>query len=115
MGSSTVYPFGRQKFQTVPKIIGHFDQTESVPSRTSDVLGTIWTFELLGKAHACFLPSVLLCYDFNTKMTSERQQIDAEYIPKIKKLPESQAINPDKSPTMQKLKLKLVVPVNSNF
>ena len=39
------------------------------------------------------------------------EAINAEYVTNIKKLPESNAIDPDNSKTMHKLKLKLVTEV----
>ena len=44
-------------------------------------------------------------------MNSEQWKINKDYIAMVKKLPESRAINPEKSPTMEKLKLKLVTHV----
>ena len=44
-------------------------------------------------------------------MTSDWQQLDADYVLKVNKLPESRSINVDKSPTMEKLKLKLITRV----
>ena len=48
---------------------------------------------------------ILLHHGFAIKMTSERQTVEEDYLPKVKKLPESRAINPEKSPTMEKLKV----------
>ena len=44
-------------------------------------------------------------------MISDRQQLDADYVLKVHKLPKSRAINVDNSPTMEKLKLKLMTQV----
>ena len=41
-------------------------------------------------------------------MFAEQKKIDDDYVSIVKKLPESRAINPENSDTMQKLKLKLV-------
>ena len=44
-------------------------------------------------------------------MSAEQKKLDDDYVPIVKKLPESLAINPEKSDTMSKLKLKLVTKV----
>ena len=87
-----------------------YDQTESIPDITFDLLGTTWIFDLLGKAHA----SRLFFYGFHgftSIMSTERQKIDEQYVTQVKKLPKSRVINPRKSDTMYKLKLKLVTQV----
>ena len=44
-------------------------------------------------------------------MFAEQKEIDDDYVPIVKKLLESRAIDPEKSDTMHKLKLKLVTQV----
>ena len=88
-----------------------YDQTESIPLITFDVLGTNWTFEFWGKACAACLFTVCL-HGFNYTMTSNREKLDADYVSQVKNLPESWAIDPVKSDTMYRLKLKLVTEVS---
>ena len=63
-----------------------YDQTESIPVITFDLLSTTWIFDLLGKAHAAGL-FFYGFHGFTNIMRTECQKIDEQYVTQVRNCP----------------------------